>query len=109
MGPPGHGLSGGAYAYELAMHFGKRGLLRHGLAARDPDSNGAANTLAALKRRGLARNDGGGCFLSNRWEATEAGHELAGELRQAAKDALGKIVNGNLPGTPAPTKGDTNG
>lgn len=47
--------------------------------------NACANTLSALKRRGLASNDGGGVFLQANWWITPAGAELLAETSFAGK------------------------
>lgn len=46
-----------------------------GGGARMHDAHGAANTLAALRRRKLVTNDGGGVFIQARWWITPAGVE----------------------------------
>lgn len=61
------------YAFQTAD-----ALVTAGLGSRSP--NGAANTLSALKRRGLAANDGGGCFVQAKWWITPEGEQrLAAE------------------------------
>lgn len=42
--------------------------------------NGAANTLSSLRRRGYVANDGGGCFVQNRWWITPEGVEALAKL-----------------------------
>lgn len=68
--------SDGGYAHGLGAAMQEAGLIddrrtgkRHGY------SQGAANTLVALKRRGLARNSttGGEAFQAVRWGNTEKG------------------------------------
>lgn len=68
------------YAFLLADHLHSKGLAtRHasstmwGVDAHQRDSQGAANTLKALKRRGLVVNDGGGCYVQAMWRITDAG------------------------------------
>lgn len=61
------------YAFALADVFRKRGLWKPGPYGYRGEVNGAANTLVALRRRGLADNDGGGVFIQARWFITEAG------------------------------------
>lgn len=46
-----------------------------GRATHEERARGASNTLAALKRRKLAANDGGGVFIQNRWWITPLGVE----------------------------------
>lgn len=57
--------------------------------------NGAANTLSALRRRGLADNDGGGAWIQARWWITDLGraHVRGNEPE----------TNHETPETPVPT------
>jgi hypothetical protein len=43
---------------------------------------GVANTLSALRRRGVTAKDGGGAWLQNTWWLSEFGDEVAAELRR---------------------------
>lgn len=63
-----------ALALEDAGHALKRG------SRGFPGAMSAARTLIALKDRGLADNDGGGCFLPARWWVTPEGRAKVAEL-----------------------------
>lgn len=74
----------GAMAHFLGSAMAAADLLDPGRGhKRNYASQGAANVLVALKRRGLATNStpGGEAFQSVEWGITEAGHELATQLR----------------------------
>ncbi len=63
------------YAHALGSAMVKAGVAFDGVGRRHGASQGAANTLAALKRRGFARNStpGGEAFQSVRWGITADG------------------------------------
>jgi hypothetical protein len=68
------------YAFQLAMDWHDT---EHGYKGyntyRGGDSAAAANTLVALKRRGLAANDGGGAWVQAQWWITPDGMQLLNE------------------------------
>jgi hypothetical protein len=67
------------YAFQLHDYLEKNG---HGYTGRgdyQSQSKSAANTLVALKRRGLAANTGGGVFVQAEWWITPAGAQLVAE------------------------------
>lgn len=66
--------------------YGTKGQAVMALTIDIHNPRGCANTLKALKRRQLVENDGGGVYLQNRWRVTEAGHQLAEELRGTDTD-----------------------
>lgn len=73
--------SQGLFAHVLGTDMQREGLALSGYDGRRRNgaSQGAANTLVALKRRGLARNStpGGEAFQSVEWGITEKGvHHL---------------------------------
>jgi hypothetical protein len=75
----------GAFAHILGTRMQRAGLAEPGYSGkRHGASQGAANTLVGLKRRGLATNStpGGEAFQSVEWGITEAGHELAVKIRE---------------------------
>jgi len=82
---PGQRLYGGAgaRAHMLGSAMVEAGLLTN-RNKRSGASQGAANALVALRRRGLADNStpGGEAFQSVEWGITEAGRELDAELRR---------------------------
>jgi hypothetical protein len=68
--------STGVFAFALASAMEEAGIIERGYSGkRHGNSQGAANTLVALKRRGLARNStpGGEAFQSVEWGITEKG------------------------------------
>lgn len=65
------------HAFEIETAIKDAGLQSD--RSRHP-TNGAGNTLSALKRRGLAANDGGGAWLSAKWWVTPEGAERAKAL-----------------------------
>lgn len=68
-------------AMQLAFHLRDLGLNPVDGRRRDGWNVGAcANTLSALKRRGLASNDSGGAWLSARWWITPDGKDVLGQL-----------------------------
>lgn len=75
------------YAFRLAMdwHDTEHGYRGHN-TYRGGDSGAAANTLTALKRRGLATNDGGGAWLQAKWWITPAGMQLLGDNESEVQD-----------------------
>lgn len=70
-----------AYAFGLALDW--RGT-EHGYKGnnsyRGGDVTAAANTLVALKRRGLAANNGGGAWLQAKWWITPEGAQLLADV-----------------------------
>lgn len=70
-------------ALELPEALIKAGLWELDHHKRDPwNVSGHANTLVALKRRGLATSDSGGVFVQCRWWITPAGAQLLGDAEQ---------------------------
>lgn len=83
---PGVPLYGGrgAMAHELGGAMERAGLVS-GRNKRNGASQGAANALVALRRRGLAKNStpGGEAFQAVEWGITEAGRRAAHGLEGA--------------------------
>lgn len=67
-----------ADAISVAREFDRLGLPYSRRSYRGyPGAAGASRTLIALKNRGLADSDGGGCFVASRWWITTEGRQEA--------------------------------
>lgn len=75
-----------ALALKLSPALHEADLMEVGKTRDYWNVSGAANTLVALKRRGLAANDSGGVFVQCKWWITPAGAQLLGDGEEERSD-----------------------